>query len=163
MQLKDQEREEQNRRACADACLPRVPFAFTQDRELNFQKQLHTFDYISNISRQADILIVAVGVPGIVKSGWIKPGAIVIDVGINIIFKNDSSMNSVGSFYDTSRQDFKAATKQSRDNYQIVGDVSFEEVLPLVSKISPVPGGVGPMTIAALLHNLLQAVAIRQC
>jgi methylenetetrahydrofolate dehydrogenase (NADP+)/methenyltetrahydrofolate cyclohydrolase len=86
------------------------------------------------ICRRADILIAAVGRPEMVKADWIKPGAVVIDVGINRV--NDPSKKS---------------------GYRLTGDVAFEEVAPLCSAITPVPGGVGPMTIAMLMKNTLQA------
>jgi len=81
--------------------------------------------------RQADILIAAVGQPEMIKGDWIKPGAVVIDVGINRIIKEDGSS-------------------------KLVGDVEFESVSKVASAITPVPGGVGPMTIACLLENTLQ-------
>ena len=77
---------------------------------------------------QADILVVGVGIPGLVKGEWVKPGAIVIDVGINRL-----------------------------DNGALVGDVEFEPALERAAWITPVPGGVGPMTVATLLENTLQA------
>ena len=86
------------------------------------------------ICRRADILIAAVGRPEMVKSCWIKPGAVVIDVGINRL---------------------PDATKKS--GYRLTGDVAYEEVAPMCAAITPVPGGVGPMTIAMLMQNTLQA------
>ena len=86
------------------------------------------------VCRRADILVAAVGRPEIVRADWVKPGAVVIDVGINRI---------------------EDATKKS--GYRLVGDVAFEEVAPRCSAITPVPGGVGPMTIAMLMKNTLQA------
>jgi len=81
--------------------------------------------------RQADIVIAAVGRPEMVKGDWIKPGATVIDVGINRIEKEDGST-------------------------KLVGDVEFSSASEVAGAITPVPGGVGPMTIACLLHNTLQ-------
>jgi len=81
--------------------------------------------------RQADILIAAVGRPEMVKGDWIKPGATVIDVGINRIETEDGGK-------------------------KLVGDVEFESASKVAGAITPVPGGVGPMTIACLLHNTLQ-------
>ena len=75
---------------------------------------------------KADILVVAVGIPKLVKGDWVKKGSIVIDVGIN---KTDEG---------------------------IVGDVDFDEVSKLAKAITPVPGGVGPMTIACLLKNTIE-------
>jgi methylenetetrahydrofolate dehydrogenase (NADP+)/methenyltetrahydrofolate cyclohydrolase len=86
------------------------------------------------ICRRADILVAAVGRPEMVKADWVKPGAVVIDVGINRI---------------------EDASKKS--GFRLTGDVAFEEVAPLCSAITPVPGGVGPMTIAMLMKNTLQA------
>lgn len=78
--------------------------------------------------RQADILAVGIGHPGVVKSAWIKPGATVIDIGINRL-----------------------------EDGRVVGDVEFETAVTIAGRITPVPGGVGPMTIAALLENTLYA------
>ena len=88
------------------------------------------------VCRQADILVAAVGRPEMVRGDWIKPGATVIDVGINRI---------------------EAASGKGR----LVGDVAFDEAAEVASAITPVPGGVGPMTIACLLLNTLTA-ACRQ-
>ncbi|MFN7114782.1 MAG: bifunctional methylenetetrahydrofolate dehydrogenase/methenyltetrahydrofolate cyclohydrolase FolD [Alphaproteobacteria bacterium] len=82
---------------------------------------------LPQITRQADILVVAVGKPQLVKSDWVKPGAIVLDVGIN------------------------------RDGGRLVGDVDFDDVRRVAGYITPVPGGVGPMTIACLLGNTVAA------
>ena len=81
--------------------------------------------------READILVAAVGRPEMVKGDWIKPGATVIDVGINRIEKEDGGT-------------------------KLVGDVEFSSAVKVAGAITPVPGGVGPMTIACLLHNTLQ-------
>ena len=86
------------------------------------------------ICRRADILVAAVGRPEMVKADWVKPGAVVIDVGIN-----------------------RVADPSKKSGYRLTGDVAFEEVAPLCSAITPVPGGVGPMTIAMLMKNTLQA------
>ncbi len=86
---------------------------------------------IEEICRSADILVAAVGVPKMVKGTWIKKGCVVIDVGINRIEKNGKNI--------------------------LVGDVDFEEAIKNSSMITPVPGGVGPMTIACLLLNTLNA------
>ena len=90
------------------------------------QCHIHTAD-VAAACRRADILVVACGVPGIVRGDWIKPGAVVIDVGIN------------------------------RTENGIVGDVAFDEAVEVAGFITPVPGGVGPMTIAMLLKNTLKA------
>ncbi len=85
--------------------------------------------------RRADILVCAVGRPGMVRGGWIKPGATVIDVGINRI----------------------DAPEKGEGKTRLVGDVNFAEALSVAGAITPVPGGVGPMTIACLLRNTLLA------
>jgi len=76
--------------------------------------------------RQAEVLVVAVGKPNLIPGDWIQPGAVVIDVGINRL-----------------------------EDGRLVGDVCFEEALQKASWITPVPGGVGPMTVAMLLHNTI--------
>ena len=86
--------------------------------------------------RRAEILIAAVGRPEMVKGDWVQPGAVVIDVGINRV-----------------EQGGKA---------RLVGDVAFSEALPVAGAITPVPGGVGPMTIACLLQNTLTAFRRRR-
>ena len=92
---------------------------------------------IQEHTRKADILIVAVGIPEMIDETYIKPGAIVIDVGINRLkSKNEYHSNDKGI---------------------IVGDVNFQKVLKIANKITPVPGGVGPMTIACLMHNTVKA------
>jgi methylenetetrahydrofolate dehydrogenase (NADP+)/methenyltetrahydrofolate cyclohydrolase len=89
---------------------------------------------IGAVTRTADILIVAIGKAGYVTGEMVKPGAVVIDVGVNRV--DDPS------------------TKQG---YRLVGDVRFAEVAEVASAITPVPGGVGPMTITMLLYNTVQA------
>jgi methylenetetrahydrofolate dehydrogenase (NADP+)/methenyltetrahydrofolate cyclohydrolase len=86
--------------------------------------------------RRADILVVAAGRPQMVRGAWIRPGAVVIDVGINRIETDDGAT-------------------------RLVGDVAFDEALDVAGAITPVPGGVGPMTVACLLRNTLIA-ACRQ-
>ena len=82
---------------------------------------------LAEVCRRADILVAAVGRPEMVKGSWVKPGATVIDVGIN------------------------------RTDDGLVGDVEFASAVEVAGLITPVPGGVGPMTIAMLLRNTLQA------
>ena len=85
--------------------------------------------------RQADILVAAVGIPEMVKGDWVKPGACVIDVGINRI----------------------PAPEKGEGKTRLVGDVDFAAACEVAAHITPVPGGVGPMTIACLLRNTLTA------
>lgn len=89
---------------------------------------------LPGICRNADILVAAVGRPEMVRGDWVKPGAVVIDVGINRV-------------EDASRP----------RGYRLVGDVAFDEVKEVAGAITPVPGGVGPLTIAMLLRNTLRA------
>ena len=90
------------------------------------------------ITRQADVLIAAIGRPNFVTATMIKPGAVVIDVGIN-----------------------RLADPSKKSGYRLTGDVNFSEVAPLCSKITPVPGGVGPMTVAMLMQNTVKAFRLR--
>jgi methylenetetrahydrofolate dehydrogenase (NADP+) / methenyltetrahydrofolate cyclohydrolase len=87
---------------------------------------------LPGVVRSADVVIAAVGKAEMVRGSWIKPGAVVIDVGINRL-----------------------------PDGRLVGDVAFEEARAVAGKITPVPGGVGPMTITMLLHNTLEAAALR--
>ena len=89
---------------------------------------------LAAICQTADILIVAIGKPEFVTADMVKPGAVVIDVGIHRI-----------------------ADETKKTGFRLIGDVKYEEVAPIASAITPVPGGVGPMTIAALLYNTLQS------
>ncbi|QYR53796.1 bifunctional methylenetetrahydrofolate dehydrogenase/methenyltetrahydrofolate cyclohydrolase FolD [Lysobacter soyae] len=90
-------------------------------------------DVLEAAVRNADILVVAVGRPGLVPGEWVKPGAVVIDVGINRI-----------------------------DDGRLVGDVGFDAALERAGWITPVPGGVGPMTVATLMQNTLEAAALQE-
>jgi methylenetetrahydrofolate dehydrogenase (NADP+)/methenyltetrahydrofolate cyclohydrolase len=87
---------------------------------------------ITDLTRQADVLIAAAGVPELVTAEWVKPGAVVVDVGLSRVPGPDGKMKTVG-------------------------DVAFDEVSRVAGWVSPVPGGVGPMTVAMLLHNVVEA------
>ncbi len=89
---------------------------------------------LPDVVRQADILVAAVGRAEMVRGDWVKPGAVVIDVGVNAV--DDPT---------------------SEKGYKLVGDVAFDEVKEVASMITPVPGGVGPMTIAMLLRNTMDS------
>ena len=88
---------------------------------------------LPSVARQADILVVAVGRPNLVEASWIKPGAIVIDVGINRV--NGGAGQAA----------------------ELTGDVDFDGAMAVAAAVTPVPGGVGPMTIAMLMDNTLRA------
>jgi len=87
--------------------------------------------------KRADILVVAAGVPDLVKPEWIKPGATVIDVGVNRVGMNEKTGKAI-----------------------LKGDVDFEKAKEIAGKITPVPGGVGPMTIAMLMKNTLRSAKL---
>jgi methylenetetrahydrofolate dehydrogenase (NADP+)/methenyltetrahydrofolate cyclohydrolase len=89
------------------------------------------------LCRTADVLIVAVGKAELVRGDWLKPGAVVIDVGVN-----------------------RVEDKTTKSGYRLVGDVAFEEASQVAGAITPVPGGVGPMTIAMLIENTLRAAEL---
>lgn len=89
---------------------------------------------LSEMAKQADILVAALGIPEFVKAEMVKDGAIVIDVGLSRI-----------------------PDETRKSGYRLVGDVAYDEVAPKCSAITPVPGGVGPMTITALMQNTLLA------
>ena len=93
---------------------------------------------LAAVVRQADVVIAAIGRAGFVTADMVKPGAVVIDVGIN-----------------------RVADATRKTGYRLVGDVDFEGVSPLASKITPVPGGVGPMTVAMLMKNTVKAFRLR--
>jgi 5,10-methylene-tetrahydrofolate dehydrogenase/methenyl tetrahydrofolate cyclohydrolase len=94
---------------------------------------------LEDLVRSADILVAAIGKPEFVRGNWIKPGAVVIDVGVNRV---------------------EDPTKER--GYRLTGDVAFDEALEFASAITPVPGGVGPMTIAMLLKNTLRAAELQK-
>ena len=93
---------------------------------------------LENIIQQADILVSCIGKPSFILGKWIKPGAIVIDVGINSV-----------------------VDKTRKRGYRLVGDVCFEDAKNIASYITPVPGGVGPMTIAMLMKNTLKLATLK--
>nr|NIS81654.1 bifunctional methylenetetrahydrofolate dehydrogenase/methenyltetrahydrofolate cyclohydrolase FolD [Anaerolineales bacterium] len=86
------------------------------------------------VTREADVLIAAIGRPEMIKGDWIKPGAYVIDVGVN-----------------------RVEDPSAKRGYRLVGDVAFDEAKEVAGAITPVPGGVGPMTIAGLMNNTLRS------
>lgn len=112
-----------------------MPTALLLSRENATPTICHSYTKeLSKICRRADILVAAAGSPELVRGDWVKPGAIVIDVGINHV--SDDSLPK---------------------GYRLTGDVAFNEVIEVAKAITPVPGGVGPMTIAMLMKNTLRA------
>ena len=94
---------------------------------------------LQKITKDADILIAAIGRPEFITKDMVKPGAVVIDVGINRV--DDSSV---------------------KRGYRLVGDVEYEGVSSIASAITPVPGGVGPMTIALLMYNTVKSFGLKK-
>ncbi len=94
---------------------------------------------LATFTRQADVLIAAIGRPEFITADMVKPGAVVIDVGIN-----------------------RVADPTRKTGYRLTGDVHYPSVSPLVAKITPVPGGVGPMTVAMLMKNTVKAYKLRR-
>ncbi len=92
---------------------------------------------LASITRQADVLVAAIGRAGFVTKEMVKPGAVVIDVGIN-----------------------RVADASRKSGYRLVGDVAFPEVSQIAGMITPVPGGVGPMTVAMLMRNTFKAFSL---
>jgi hypothetical protein len=159
--------------------------------------------HLPDITRTADFLIVAVGHPGLVRADWVKPGAVVVDVGINVVpaaplpgtppaccehgdtqhaaaaaaeaagagaagapasSGSGSGGDAAGGYGSSPRYQTSSSFAGASDPawlaggaYHVVGDVEFEGVSRVASAVTPVPGGVGPMTIAALLSNTIKA------
>lgn len=89
---------------------------------------------MADLCRQADLIVAAIGKPRFVTADMVKDGAVIVDVGIN-----------------------RVESTETKSGYRLVGDVDFDQVAPKASYITPVPGGVGLMTICALMKNTLQA------
>ena len=104
---------------------------------------------LPGVVRQADILIAAIGRMEMVRGDWIKPGAAVIDVGINAV----PVLNADGTP--------AISEKTGKPKQKLVGDVKFDEALEVAGFLTPVPGGVGPMTIAMLMKNTAHAAVIQ--
>lgn len=143
----------------------------------------HEVEDMASVARTADILVIAVGFPELVTAEWIKPGAIVVDVGINVVDWNSphgkqdddyelcghdhTPASSLHEDKDQQQQGSPSGRVTTHDHeehshpFHVVGDVDFESVKGKASAITPVPGGIGPMTIAALLHNTIKSAAWR--
>ncbi|GAX84751.1 hypothetical protein CEUSTIGMA_g12173.t1 [Chlamydomonas eustigma] len=183
-------------RSSAAACLPLLPGPHSPGHDRLMQR-LEGGDQPSpdaglqanrlpEITRTADILVVAIGHPELIKADWVKPGAIVVDVGINVVPPStsltpsylerpaSSTLSEVEQPgpstpnaalrsrpflpFDNTDEEFKdLSVVMKPGSYQVVGDVDFEDVRKVASALTPVPGGVGPMTIAAVLHNTMEA------
>jgi methylenetetrahydrofolate dehydrogenase (NADP+)/methenyltetrahydrofolate cyclohydrolase len=106
---------------------------------------------LAAVTREADVLVVAAGRPGLVRGEHVKPGAVVIDVGMNRIERPEDGRELL----DPARQ-----ADLERRGHALVGDVHFPEVVKVASALTPVPGGVGPLTIAMLMKNTVRAARI---
>ena len=120
---------------------------------------------LARLCAEADILVACVGRPHMVRGSWVKPGAAVLDVGINAVPLDEEEEHTGGAH--PPRHQPQAARlgagphvslgDLAQRQWHIVGDVAFNEVAHVAGAVTPVPGGVGPMTIAALLDNVLHA------
>lgn len=113
---------------------------------------------LTDVARQADILIAAIGKPSMITAEYVKPGAVVIDVGINKI-----EGEQLPAFLEADpalRPQYEKNKAQGRESV-LAGDVNFASVLPVASALTPVPGGVGPLTIAMLMSNTVEAARMR--
>lgn len=105
---------------------------------------------LASLTRQADVLIVAIGKPGLVGADHVKPGAVVVDVGMNRITDPAQACQLLEP---------ERLAAFERNGHALVGDVDFPAVRQVAGALTPVPGGVGPLTIAMLLRNTLRAAA----
>ena len=108
------------------------------------------------VTRQADILVAAIGRPAFIRGDYIKPGAVVIDVGVNKVTDKDEARALFG---DETDKRIEAIEKRG---YTLVGDVHPREADQVAGRRTPVPGGVGPLTVAMLMRNTLQAAKARR-
>jgi hypothetical protein len=104
--------------------------------------------------------------PEFIKSHWVKPGAVVIDVGINVVSSGQEPPRGAAPPAGAPQSrapppQEEQRQQQQQQQYHVVGDVAYPEVVHVAGAITPVPGGVGPMTIAAVLHNTLLAAKYR--
>jgi methylenetetrahydrofolate dehydrogenase (NADP+)/methenyltetrahydrofolate cyclohydrolase len=110
---------------------------------------------LAEITRQADIVVAAIGKTALVQRDWVKPGAVVMDVGTNKV-SDASEVNRLFGDDEGRRKEFE------KRGYIWVGDVDERGVKDVASMITPVPGGVGPMTIAVLMKNTIKAARMRR-
>lgn len=115
------------------------------------------------VTKTADILIVATGKPKLITKDYVSENQVVIDVGINVIARSettkqsDEEIASLSASGRIARNDGEVKPESEPEKQKLVGDVDFESVSKIVSAISPVPGGIGPMTVASLFQNLMEA------
>jgi methylenetetrahydrofolate dehydrogenase (NADP+)/methenyltetrahydrofolate cyclohydrolase len=109
---------------------------------------------LPGLCREADLLVAAIGKPGFVEGSWIKPGAVVVDVGINRV-EDPAVAERIFGAEPAKLEQFRAKGSV------LCGDVRYGEAMAVAGSVTPVPGGVGPLTIAGLLLNTLQACETR--
>jgi methylenetetrahydrofolate dehydrogenase (NADP+)/methenyltetrahydrofolate cyclohydrolase len=114
---------------------------------------------LPEVCRLADILIAAIGRPAMITGDYVKPGAVVIDVGINRI--SGDEVNKLLELDPSLRRQIERNRAENKD-YVLCGDVNFSSVSGVASAITPVPGGVGPLTIAMLMKNTVVAARVRR-
>lgn len=112
---------------------------------------------LAAVTRQADLLIVAIGRAGLVGREYIKPGAVVVDVGMNKVSDPDEVRTLFG---DAAEKRLDVVNKRG---YTLVGDVNFAEAAEVAGMLTPVPGGVGLLTVAMLMKSTLKAAKLRKC
>jgi methylenetetrahydrofolate dehydrogenase (NADP+)/methenyltetrahydrofolate cyclohydrolase len=110
---------------------------------------------IAAVCREADVLVAAIGRPGFVTSDFVKPGATVVDVGIN-------RLDSLEEAPPNLRRSKRIASAIASKGRALVGDVDFDDVSTVAARITPVPAGVGPLTVAMLIHNTVLAGRMRR-
>jgi len=110
---------------------------------------------LPSISREAEILVAAIGRPGFITADFVRPGATVVDVGINRLESLDGAPENLRA----SERIRAAIAARGR---ALVGDVDFDDVSRVAARITPVPGGVGPLTVAMLIHNTVEAARMRR-
>lgn len=110
---------------------------------------------LAAIAREGEILVAAIGCPGFVTAEFVQPGATVVDVGIN-------RLESLDQAPDNLRGSERIARAIASNGRALVGDVDFDDVSRIAARITPVPGGVGPLTVAMLIHNTVLAARMRR-
>ncbi len=110
---------------------------------------------LAEVAREADILVAAIGRAGMVDASYVKPGAVVVDVGMNKVTARPDLERFFGA-------DEKRLAAFEKNGYTLVGDVNPREVAQVAGYLTPVPGGVGPLTIAMLMKNTLAAMEMRR-
>ncbi len=112
---------------------------------------------LTAVTKPADIIVVAVGKPNLIGKEHVSPGQTIIDVGINVVDQLPETRDQTEGQESEKVRPWKTERPDLKSTRKLVGDVNFAEVEPIVAAITPVPGGVGPMTVASLFENFLEA------